>query len=70
MKNSPCKNCQERFAACSDKCPIDAEGGYGYKACVAEVRAEEAKINEMRRRWKEDNKRDRRYGFVTKKRGY
>lgn len=70
MKDSPCKYCQKRKPACSDHCPIDAEGGYGYKAWVAEVRAAEAKRNEMRRQWKEDNKRDRRYGFVTRKRGF
>jgi hypothetical protein len=30
--NSPCKDCPERFIACSDKCPKDARGEYGYKA--------------------------------------
>jgi hypothetical protein len=34
------------------------------------VRAEEAKKKEMRRLWKEDSQRDRRYGFVTTKRRY
>lgn len=28
----PCYKCQERFTACSDNCPIDARGGFGYKA--------------------------------------
>jgi hypothetical protein len=70
MKDSPCRDCPKRKPACSDHCRIDAEGGYGYAAWVAEVRAEEAKKKEMRRQWKEDIKRDRRYEFVTTKRRY
>ena len=70
MKDSPCRDCQKRKPACSDHCPFDAEGGYGHAAWVAEVRAEEAKKKEMRRQWKEDIKRDRRYEFVTTKRRY
>lgn len=31
-KGSPCKDCPERFIACSDKCPKDLRGEYGYKA--------------------------------------
>lgn len=31
-KPSPCYNCPERFLACSDRCPKDARGEYGYKA--------------------------------------
>lgn len=34
---SPCKGCQERFAACSDKCPKDKRGEYGYKAWKTEL---------------------------------
>lgn len=34
---SPCKNCEERFIACSDKCPKDIRGEYGYKAWKAEI---------------------------------
>lgn len=70
MKDSPCNGCTERFTACSDKCPKDKRGEYGHEAWVAEVRAEEAKKKEMRRQWKEDIKRDRRYEFVTTKRRY
>lgn len=68
MKDSPCRNCPERFAACSDKCPKDARGEYGYKTWLDEVHAEEAKKKEMRRRMLEDSMRDARYGFTTKKR--
>ena len=70
MKDSPCKGCTERFTACSDHCPKDERGEYGHTAWVADVRAEEAKKKEMRRQWKEDIKRDRRYEFVTTKRRY
>ena len=38
-KISPCKNCPERFTACSDRCPKDARGEYGYKAWKAEMDA-------------------------------
>lgn len=34
---SPCKDCPERFTACSDRCPKDEQGEYGYKAWKAEV---------------------------------
>lgn len=40
MRPSPCKDCPERFTACSDHCPIDARGGYGHKAWKAELDAE------------------------------
>lgn len=33
----PCKDCAERFSACSCKCPKDARGEYGYNAWKAEV---------------------------------
>ena len=38
-KYSPCHNCAERFIACSDRCPKDARGEYGYKAWKAEAEA-------------------------------
>lgn len=36
---SPCYKCPERFLTCSDNCPIDARGGFGYKAWKAKVEA-------------------------------
>lgn len=68
--NCPCNGCTERFAACSDRCPKDERGEYGYAAWSADDKAEKAKKNEMRRQWKEDVRRDRRYEFVTTKRRY
>jgi hypothetical protein len=35
---SPCKDCTERFVACSDRCPKDERGEYGYKAWKTEYR--------------------------------
>ena len=35
---SPCKDCTERFIACSDRCPKDERGEYGYKAWKAEIK--------------------------------
>ena len=40
MRVSPCKDCPERFLACSDRCPKDARGEYGYKTWRAERDAE------------------------------
>lgn len=34
---SPCKGCAERFVACSDRCPKDQRGEYGYKAWKANI---------------------------------
>lgn len=68
MKDSPCKNCPERKTACSDHCPKDERGEYGYKAWLSEVHKEEAEKNEWRKLCKEDSKRDARYGFTTRKR--
>ena len=35
-KTCPCKDCTERFLTCSDKCPKDARGEFGYKAWKTE----------------------------------
>lgn len=46
---SPCLNCPERFIACSDKCPKDDRGEYGYKAWKAEIaRVKKAKKDYLR----------------------
>ena len=46
MRSSPCKDCPERFPACSAHCPKDARGEYGYKAWRAElnIQKEAAKL--------------------------
>lgn len=38
-EDSPCRDCTERFTACSGCCPKDARGEYGYKAWKAEIQA-------------------------------
>jgi hypothetical protein len=68
MKSSPCKDCPERFIACSDKCPKDLRGEVGYKTWLAEVHAEKARRREQLKLMHEDSVRDKRYGFTTKKR--
>ncbi len=35
---SPCKDCTERFLACSDRCPKDERGEYGHKAWTDEIK--------------------------------
>lgn len=50
-RNSPCKDCAERVTACSDKCPKDARGEYGYKAWKADcykIKAAEKEYNKLR----------------------
>ena len=50
-RNSPCKDCPERFTSCSDKCPKDARGEYGYKAWKADckkINAAEKEYNKLR----------------------
>lgn len=44
---NPCRNCTERFIACSDRCPKDARGEYGHKAWKAEVE----RVKENRRKY-------------------
>lgn len=34
---APCKDCPERFSACSDSCPKDLRGERGYKAWHDEI---------------------------------
>jgi hypothetical protein len=43
---SPCKGCEDRFTACSDRCPKDRRGEYGYDAWkkeIARVKSEKQK---------------------------
>ena len=51
----PCLGCTERFIACSDRCPKDERGEYGYlgwKAKIAEVKANRKAYNDLNRRKK------------------
>lgn len=54
---SPCLNCTERFIACSDHCPKDERGEFGYKAW----KAEGERVKENRKAYL---KSGRRYKFV------
>lgn len=54
-EESPCKGCTERFAACSDHCPKDERGEFGYKAWKAkleEVKQKKKAYNDLNRRKK------------------
>ena len=42
---NPCRDCTERFIACSDRCPKDERGEYGRKAYKAEI----DRVNKNRR---------------------
>ena len=46
---SPCKDCTERFSACSGKCPKDARGEYGYGAWKQDIERVKAARAEYRR---------------------
>lgn len=50
----PCNGCTERFTACSDRCPKDARGEYGYKAWKADLRKFQAAEREYKRKQRED----------------
>ena len=54
ITDSPCKDCTERFYACSDRCPKDARGEYGYKAWIADLRKVQAAEKEYKMRNRED----------------
>ena len=45
--DNPCKDCTERFIACSDRCPKDERGEYGRKAYKAEIE----RVNKNRREY-------------------
>ena len=49
----PCNGCSERFIACSDRCPKDERGEFGYKAW-------KTKLNKVKQAEKEylRNRRD------------
>jgi hypothetical protein len=55
---SPCKGCPERFTACSDRCPKDERGEYGYKAWKAKVERVKEVRNEYAKTRYEDITRD------------
>ena len=52
-EESPCKDCTERFTACSDRRPKDERGEFGYKAWkakIAEVEKNRKAYNSLNRR--------------------
>ena len=51
---SPCKGCEERFTACSDRCPKDAMGEYGYQAWKTECQKIKDAHKEYKRKRRED----------------
>lgn len=56
-RNCPCKDCPERVTACSDRCPKDARGEFGYKAWKAEQRKQKDAEKEYNKKRYEDWKR-------------
>lgn len=51
--DAPCKDCTLRFPACHSDCPKDKDGGYGYKAWLADKHKE----TEAEKEWRQ-KKRD------------
>ena len=47
----PCNGCTERFIACSDRCPKDARGEFGYKAWKARHQAEQKHLEANKNRY-------------------
>ena len=54
---SPCRDCEERFIACSDRCPKDKRGEHGYKAWKAELDKVKEARNAYVLDWLQDYKR-------------
>lgn len=50
-EDSPCKDCPERFLACSDHCPKDERGEYGYKAWKERYEAQKKQYEQNKHRW-------------------
>ena len=51
MEKCPCGGCTERFTACSDRCPKDARGEYGYKAWRNQYHAQQEHLKEVKYRF-------------------
>ena len=69
-EDSPCKDCPERFPACSANCPKDKRGEYGYDAWTADMRKKKAQYNEYVKRHNEDYRRSEEFDWKNRKRGY
>lgn len=63
---SPCKDCTERFTACSGRCPKDQRGEFGYNAWKAEVERVKGVRNEYAKTRYEDITRDLRNNRAMK----
>lgn len=50
-EDSPCRDCPERFPACSDHCPKDERGEYGYKAWKERYQAQQKHLKETGNRF-------------------
>ena len=50
---SPCRDCQEKFTACHDRCPKDQRGEFGYKAWKDLNEDMKQKMKDYRKRSKE-----------------
>ena len=63
--NTPCKGCTERFMACSDCCPKDERGEFGYRAW----KAENKRVNQERKAYMDKRQDDmkRRETWAIKK---
>ena len=48
---SPCKDCAERFTACSDRCPKDARNEFGYRAWKKQVGAQKRYLHDTKNRF-------------------
>ena len=68
-KDTPCKDFTERFIACSDRCPKDARGEFGYKAWKEEHYKQKAAEREYKKRSYEDYLRSERREYEQERYG-
>lgn len=60
-EKAPCYGCTERFTACSDRCPKDERGEYGYLAWKATVK----EIEDKRKAYLDERRRSKWQRMIT-----
>ena len=68
-KDNPCYKCPRKFPACSARCPIEAEGGYGYDSWIERERARKERYKEYRKQYNEDYMRSEEFDWKRRLKG-
>lgn len=68
-KDNPCYKCPRKVPACSARCPIEAEGGYGYDSWRDNVKKENMKREEYLKQYNEDYLRSEEFDWKRRMKG-